>query len=68
MSRNYAGGGLTSTVGHSATATATTVDIRAAFRLIDDDLEDLDTTSHSYQYNEWRQLRPAQPGRSPTTL
>lgn len=49
---NYAGGGLTVQIIWSAAQAATSVvEWQAAFRAIPDDLEDLDTTVHTYDYN-----------------
>jgi hypothetical protein len=51
MPRNYAGGGLTVTIGYSTADTTDVVDWECAFRRVADDAEDLDTTAHTYDYN-----------------
>lgn len=51
MPRHYAGGGLTLTLYWIASATSGTCRWDAAFRRIQDDAEDIDTTAHSYDYN-----------------
>ena len=53
MPANYGGGGVTVTVVFSAAEAATDVVAwQAAFRRIADDAEDLDTTAHTYDFNE----------------
>ena len=53
MPAAYSGGGITLTVVFSAAETSTDVIAwQAAFRRVADDAEDLDTTAHTYQYNE----------------
>lgn len=52
MPRNYSGGGVTLTFYHSAAANTGVFGINAAFRAVPDDTEDLDTTAHTYDYNE----------------
>ncbi len=59
MPRNYTGGGLTLTFIWSAAATSNTAVLRAAFRRIADDVEDLDTTAHTYDFNTTGALTPA---------
>lgn len=59
MPRNYAGGGITITFMWSAAATANTGVLRAAFRRVQDDAEDLDTTAQTYDYNTTGALTPA---------
>ena len=50
---NYDGGGITMAVIFSAAEAATDVVAwQAAFRRIADDAEDLDTTAHTYDFNE----------------
>lgn len=51
MPQNYAGGGVTLVVCSGAATTTGGIVWRAAFRSIEDDAEDLDTTVHSYDYN-----------------
>lgn len=48
---NYAGGGLTLSIKSSAGATTGTLQWAAAIRRIADDVEDTDTTVHTYDYN-----------------
>lgn len=48
---NYAGGGLTVTMGYSTGDTSDVVDWECAIRRIADDAEDLDTTVHTYDFN-----------------
>lgn len=52
LPQHYAGGGLTLTLVWSASS-ATSGDViwGAAFRRINDDAEDIDTTAHSYDFN-----------------
>jgi len=53
MPANYSGGGITLTIVFSAAEAATDVVAwQAAFRRVADDAEDLDTTAHTYVYNE----------------
>ena len=53
MPEHYDGGGITMTVMFSAAEAATDVVAwQAAFRRVADDAEDLDTTAHTYDYNE----------------
>ena len=53
MPPHYDGGGVTVTVFFSAAEAATDVVAwQAAFRRIADDAEDLDTTAHTYDFNE----------------
>lgn len=52
MPRTYSGGGVTLTFYHSAAATSGVFGINAAFRRVADDVEDLDTTAQTYDYNE----------------
>lgn len=51
MPRNYAGGGLTLTIYWASGVTTNDTVWRAAFRRVQDDAEDIDTTAHSYDYN-----------------
>ncbi len=51
MPQHYAGGGVTLTAAISAGTATGGVNIRAAFRRIVSDAEDLDTTAHTYDYN-----------------
>lgn len=59
MPRNYGGGGLTLTFAWSAAAAANTAVLRAAFRRVQDDAEDLDTTAQTYDFNTTGALTPA---------
>jgi hypothetical protein len=59
MPRNYSGGGVTLTFVWSAASTSNTAVLRAAFRDVPDDAEDLDTTVFSYDYNQTTGLTPA---------
>ena len=61
MPAAYAGGGVTVKVVTSASATAGGTAgyvFGAAFRRIADDAEDLDTTSHSYTFNDSAEIQP----------
>ena len=61
MPTAYAGGGVTVKVVTSASATAGGTAgyvFGAAFRRIADDAEDLDTTSHSYTFNDSAEIQP----------
>jgi hypothetical protein len=58
MPRNYAGGGVTLTFVWSAAATANAAVLSAAFRRVQDDAEDLDTTAQTYDYNNTGALTP----------
>ncbi len=51
LPRHYAGGGLTVTLYWASGVTTNAVVWNAAFRRIQDDAEDIDTTAHSYDYN-----------------
>jgi hypothetical protein len=51
MPQNYAGGGLTVVICSGAAGTAGTLQWAVAFRAIKDDVEDLDTTAQTYDYN-----------------
>jgi hypothetical protein len=51
MPRAYAGGGLTLTLYWASGVTTGDVVWNAAFRRIQDDAEDIDTTAHSYDFN-----------------
>lgn len=51
MPQNYAGGGITLVVCSGAGTTTGGVRWEAAFRRIEDDAEDLDTTAFTYDYN-----------------
>jgi hypothetical protein len=51
MPAHYAGGGVTCSIRSSAAAATSTVQWALAFREINDDVEDLDTTAHTYDYN-----------------
>ncbi len=59
LPRNYNGGGVTITFAWSAAATTNTAVWRAAFRRVQDDAEDLDTTAQTYDYNTTGALTPA---------
>jgi hypothetical protein len=58
MPRNYNGGGVTISFVWSAAAATNTAVLRAAFRAVPDDTEDLDTTAHTYDYNTSGALTP----------
>ena len=58
MPSNYAAGGVTITFVWSAAATTNTAILSAAFRRVQDDAEDLDTTVHTYDYNNTAALTP----------
>ena len=63
MPQNYDGGGLTCIVGYSAAETSTDViDWEIAIRAVPDDAEDLDTTAHTYQYNDVVDTAPSAVG------
>jgi hypothetical protein len=63
MPRNYAGGGVTVTIGYSAAETSTdVVNWECAFRRVQDDAEDLDTTAQTYDYNETIDTAPSDVG------
>lgn len=47
----YDGGGLTLRLGWSAAVATNNAVWQAAFRRIEDDAEDMDTTAHTYDYN-----------------
>lgn len=51
LPRNYAGGGLTLTLYWASGVTTNDTVWNAAFRRVQDDAEDIDTTAHSYDYN-----------------
>lgn len=51
MPRNYGGGGVTLQFAWSGAANTNEVIWSAAFRRVADDAEDLDTTAHTYDYN-----------------
>lgn len=51
LPRNYASGGLTVTFAWSSSSSTATAVLRAAFRRVPDDAEDLDTTAFTYDYN-----------------
>lgn len=51
LPRHYAGGGLTMVLHWASAATTNATVWRAAFRRIQDDAEDFDTTAHSYDFN-----------------
>lgn len=51
LPRNYASGGLTLTLHWASGVTTNNTVWNAAFRRVQDDAEDLDTTAHSYDYN-----------------
>lgn len=55
---HYANGGVTLTFVWSAAAATNNGAWAAAFRLIDDDNEDLDTTAFTYDYNQTADLTP----------
>lgn len=52
MPESYAGGGITITMETMAAAASGTYVFGLAFRIIADDADDLDTTSHTYDYND----------------
>src|SRR3990167_6465099 len=58
MPRNYGGGGVTLTFCWSAAAATNLAAFSAAFRRVADDVEDLDTTVFTYDYNETADLTP----------
>ena len=64
MPQSYAGTtGVTVIIGYSAAETSTdVVDWECAFRRIADDAEDLDTTAHSYDYNDTVDTAPSAVG------
>ena len=51
MPQHYAGGGLTIVICSGAATATGGVRWELAFRSIEDDTEDLDTTAHTYDYN-----------------
>src|SRR3990167_1944988 len=60
--RGYGGGGLTLDVVWSSLATANNCVWQAAFRRIQDDAEDVDTTAHTYDYNTVTATAPSAAG------
>ena len=58
MPSNYAGGGITLTFIWGSSATTNNGRWQAAFRLVGDDDEDLDTTDHAYDFNLTGDLTP----------
>lgn len=63
MPQHYAGGGLTIIVGYSAAEASTDViDWEIALRRVADDAEDLDTTAHTYDYNDSVDTAPSAVG------
>ncbi len=52
MPQHYGGGGVTLHLATGGGGAAGTYNFRAAFRAIEDDTEDLDTTAHTYDYND----------------
>lgn len=52
MPQDYAGGGVTVVIAFAAAVNSGNIRWGAAFRSIEDDAEDMDTTAHSYDYNE----------------
>ncbi len=56
---HYAGGGITLTFIWSQALTTNTIVWQAAFRRVQDDAEDLDTTAQTYDYNKTGALTPA---------
>ena len=52
MPRNYGGGGVTISFLTGGAATSNAYVIGAAFRRVQDDAEDLDSTAHSYDFND----------------
>jgi hypothetical protein len=58
LPRHYGGNGITLTFVWSAAATANTAVLSAAFRRVQDDAEDLDTTAQTYDYNNTGGLTP----------
>lgn len=51
MPQHYSGGGVTLVICSGAATTTGGITWEAAFRAIEDDTEDLDTTAHTYDYN-----------------
>ena len=51
LPRHYAAGGLTVRLYWASTATSNATVWGAAFRRVQDDAEDIDTTAHSYDFN-----------------
>lgn len=51
MPQHYAGGGITIIIAHGAGTATGGVTWEIAFRSIEEDTEDLDTTAHTYDYN-----------------
>lgn len=49
---HYAGGGVTLYITHGGGATSGAYNWRAAFRSLEDDAEDIDTTAHTYDFND----------------
>src|SRR3990170_1402244 len=60
--RGYGGGGLTLDVVWSSLATANNCVWQAAFRRIQDDAEDVDTTAHTYDFNTVTATAPSAAG------
>jgi len=58
MPQHYAGGGLTVIVGYSTADTTDVVDWEIALRRVADDAEDLDTTAHTYDFNDSAEIQP----------
>lgn len=61
MPRHYGGGGVTVTFISSTSTTAGGTDgyvLSAAFRRVQDDAEDLDTTAQTYDYNNTAEIQP----------
>lgn len=58
MPSHYAGGGVTLTFVWSAAAATNNGAWAAAFRRVQDDAEDLDTTAQTYDYNQTADLTP----------
>ena len=60
--RGYGGGGLTLDLVWSSLATANNAVWQAAFRRIQDDAEDVDTTAHTYDFNTVTAAAPSAAG------
>ena len=65
MPQNYAGGGLTIVICSGAGTATGGIRWEIAFRSIEDDTEDLDTTAHTYDFNGVTVSTLACPNRPP---